>query len=464
MTKTKLGFWSIVLLAINSIIGSGIFLTPGSVVSMVGTKAPLTYFFAAIFASILAITFAAAAKYVNKSGAAYSYAKAAYGENMGFYMGVVRFFSASVAWGVMAVGVIRTTFSIFGWNQSFGNITLGFVVLMLIIMVINMMGRRIFTIINDLSTVGKLGALALIIIAGVIILLKTGENHFNELNHLTDSTGKSLIPAFTTSGFVMAVISAFYAFTGFEAVATGSEDMKDPEKNLPRAIPLAILVIAIVYICTIAVAMMVNPAAMVTTKQVVALVAIFHNKVLQDVILVGAIISMFGINVASSFHTPRVLEAMANENQVPQFIAQRTKRNFPLVSFIITLVLAVGIPMAFQYNLPTIIVISATVRFFEFIVIPLGVIRFYRGINREKILPAHKNFFTDVILPILSVVITLFLLMRYDWISEFSINRAGHLMPNWFAIFGMVFGFVILPLILFWLTRRERAENDERVK
>lgn len=54
--------------------------------------------------------------------------------------------------------------------------------------------------------------------------------------------------------------------------------------------------------------------------------------------------------------------------------------------------------------------------------------------------------------------------MRYDWISEFSINHAGHLMPNWFAIFGMVFGFVILPLILFWLTRRERAENDERVK
>ena len=64
MTKTKLGFWSIVLLAINSIIGSGIFLTPGSVVSMVGSKAPLAYFLAALFAATLAITFAAAAKYV----------------------------------------------------------------------------------------------------------------------------------------------------------------------------------------------------------------------------------------------------------------------------------------------------------------------------------------------------------------------------------------------------------------
>lgn len=464
MTKTKLGFWSIVLLAINSIIGSGIFLTPGSVVSMVGTKAPLAYFLAALFAATLAITFAAAAKYVNKSGAAYSYAKAAYGENMGFYMGVVRFFSASVAWGVMAVGVIRSTYSIFGWDQSFGSITMGFVVLMLIIMVVNLLGRRTFTIINNLSTIGKLAALVLLIVAGTVVLLKTGDNHFAELDHLTSSTGKPLIPAFTTSGFVMAIISAFYAFTGFEAVATGSEDMQAPEKNLPRAIPLAILIIALIYIGTIAIAMMVNPAALVKTKQVVALVAIFHNRVLQDVILAGAIISMFGINVAASFHTPRVLEAMANENQVPQFIARRTRLNFPLVSFLITLLLAVGIPMAFQYNLPTIIVISATVRFFEFVVIPLGVIRFYRGKNKEAILPARKNYFTDVIMPVLAVIVTVVLLARYDWVSEFSLTQAGHLVPNWYAIFGMSFGFIILPAILFLLTRRERLANANKEK
>ena len=63
---SKLGFWSIVLLAINSIIGSGIFLTPGSVVQQAGSKALIVYFIAAIFASILAISFAAAAKYVTK--------------------------------------------------------------------------------------------------------------------------------------------------------------------------------------------------------------------------------------------------------------------------------------------------------------------------------------------------------------------------------------------------------------
>lgn len=79
-TGDKLGFWSIVLLAINAIIGSGIFLTPGSVVQQAGSKALVVYLIAAIFASILAISFAAASKYVTKSGAAYAYSKAAFGK------------------------------------------------------------------------------------------------------------------------------------------------------------------------------------------------------------------------------------------------------------------------------------------------------------------------------------------------------------------------------------------------
>lgn len=52
----KLGFWSIVLLAINAIIGSGIFLTPASVVQQAGSRALLVYFIAAIFAAVLAIS------------------------------------------------------------------------------------------------------------------------------------------------------------------------------------------------------------------------------------------------------------------------------------------------------------------------------------------------------------------------------------------------------------------------
>lgn len=454
----KLGFWSIVLLAINSIIGSGIFLTPGSVVAMVGTKAPLVYLIAAIFAAMLALTFAAAAKYVTKSGAAYSYAKAAYGENMGFYMGVVRFFSASVAWGVMGVGVIKSTLSIFGADStSFKNITWGFVVLMAIILLINYFGQRFLTLVSDLSTIGKLLALGLIILAGIIVFFKTGVSHFHELDTLKAANGQPLIPKLTTSGLVMAVIAAFYAFTGFESVASGSEDMKNPQKNLPRAIPLAIMVIALVYIGTILVAMAINPAAIVKTKQVVAIAAIFQARWLRILIELGALISMFGINLAASFHTPRVLEAMAKEHQAPQWLAKRTRHDFPVYPFMITLVLAVFIPMAFQYNMTAIIVLSAMVRFFEFIVIPLGVIRFYRGANVEPVLKAERNWLMDVLLPVLSVAFTIFLLFEFDWVGEFGISTAQGIVPNWFAIIGMAVGFVILPAGLFMMLRHEKS-------
>lgn len=457
----KLGFWSIVFLAINAIIGSGIFLTPGSVVQQAGSKALIAYFIAAIFAAILAVTFAAAAKYVTKSGAAYAYSKAAFGDKIGFYMGVLRYFSASVAWGVMAVGVVRSTISIFGGNsEDFGTVTIGFIVLMALITIINLFGQRVVKWVMNLATIGKLAALILIIVAGVVLLISTGaSSHLNEVDQITQN-GQKIVPTLTTTSFVMAIVSAFYAFTGFESVASGSEDMKDPEKNLPRAIPLAILVIALVYIGVVAVAMVLDPKTLMTTKQVVAVAAIFKNEILRDVILVGALVSMFGINVASSFNAPRILEAMARENQMSKALTKRTKNNFPIRTFFISVVLAILIPMAFQYNMVNLITLSAMVRFLGFIVVPLAVIRFYRGkgIDKENILDADKNVLTDIVMPVLSIALVVFLLIEYDWKTQFGIiNTQGQFVGiNWYAIAMMIFGFIILPLLMSWISRLER--------
>ena len=452
-TGDKLGFWSIVLLAINAIIGSGIFLTPGSVVQQAGSKALVVYLIAAIFAAILAISFAAASKYVTKSGAAYAYSKAAFGKKIGFYMGVLRYFSASVAWGVMAVGVIKSTISIFGGNPNKAiNVTIGFLILMAIITVINLFGQKVVKYVMNLATIGKLAALVLIIIAGVVLLITTGaSSNLGQVDQLTQN-GQKIVPTLTTTTFVMAIVSAFYAFTGFESVASGSEDMKNPEKNLPRAIPLAILIIAVVYIGVVAVAMVMNPKALMTVA------AIFNNEILRDVILVGALVSMFGINVASSFNAPRILEAMAREGQMSQALTKRTKNNFPIRTFFISVGLAILIPMAFEYNMVSLITLSAMVRFLGFIVVPLAVIQFYRGKAKEDILKANKSVMTDVIVPILSVVIVIFLLVEYNWKAQFGVvNAAGQVIGvNWYAIAMMVFGFVLLPLIMAWISRRER--------
>ena len=448
----KMKFWSIVFLTINSVIGTGIFLSPGGVTKQAGSMAPFIYLCAAVFAAVLAVTFAAASKYVVKNGAAYSYAKAAFGANTGMFIGVTRYVSASIAWGVMATAVIKNALSILGMDsKNLVNVTLGFLVLMLILFVINVKGTAFLTLISDLSTAGKVAALAITIVAGIVIIIMTGENHITDVDMLKNAEGGALIPEMDATMFVTAVISAFYAFTGFESVASGASDMENPEKNLPRAIPLAIGIIAVIYFGIVLVAMMINPVALVQSDEVVILAAVFGNKILRGIIIIGALISMFGINVASSFHAPRVCEAMAKDGVLPAFLGKRNSKDIPLNAFILTAVLAIVVPMSFMYDMQGIMIISSIARFAQFIIVPLGVIVFFMGKQKEEIIDAKKNVITDVVLPIISVALTVLLLYKFNWKGQFSVtgeDGVAHL--NWYAITAMIIGYVILPVVAYF--------------
>ena len=448
----KMKFWSIVFLTINSVIGTGIFLSPGGVTKQAGSMAPFIYLCAAVFAAVLAVTFAAASKYVVKNGAAYSYAKAAFGANTGMFIGVTRYVSASIAWGVMATGVVKNALSILGMDsKNLVNVTIGFLVLMLILFIINVKGTAFLTLISDLSTAGKVAALAITIVAGIVIIIMTGENHITDVDMLKNAEGGALIPEMDATMFVTAVISAFYAFTGFESVASGASDMENPEKNLPRAIPLAIGIIAVIYFGIVLVAMMINPVALVQSDEVVILAAVFGNKIIRGIIIIGALISMFGINVASSFHAPRVCEAMAKDGILPAFLGKRNSKDIPMNAFILTAALAIVVPMSFMYDMQGIMIISSIARFAQFIIVPLGVIVFFMGKQKEEIIDAKKNVITDVILPIISVALTVLLLYKFNWKGQFSVtgeDGVAHL--NWYAITAMIIGYVILPIVAYF--------------
>ena len=378
----KMKFWSIVFLTINSVIGTGIFLSPGGVTKQAGSMAPFIYLCAAVFAAVLAVTFAAASKYVVKNGAAYSYAKAAFGANTGMFIGVTRYVSASIAWGVMATAVIKNALSILGMDsKNLVNVTLGFLVLMLILFVINVKGTAFLTLISDLSTAGKVAALAITIVAGIVIIIMTGENHITDVDMLKNAEGGALIPEMDATMFVTAVISAFYAFTGFESVASGASDMENPEKNL----------------------------------------------------------------------APRVCEAMAKDGVLPAFLGKRNSKDIPLNAFILTAALAIVVPMSFMYDMQGIMIISSIARFAQFIIVPLGVIVFFMGKQKEEIIDAKKNVITDVVLPIISVALTVLLLYKFNWKGQFSVtgeDGVAHL--NWYAITAMIIGYVVLPIIAYF--------------
>ena len=462
--KTKLKFWSIVFLTINSIIGTGIFLSPGGVAKQSGSLAPFIYVCAAVFAIVLAITFASASKYTRESGAAYAYVRAAFGDNAGLYVGITRFVSASIAWGVMATGVIKTAFQIMGKSAeeiTFGHQTIGFIILMIVLFIVNVLGTKVFTFIANLSTIGKCVALIITILAGIIIVIMTGQNNMAAVDTLVDADGVKVVPDMSVGNFVTALVAAFYAFTGFESVASGAEDMENPEKNLPRAIPLGIAIVAAIYVGIILVAMLIDPVAMVTSSSVVVLADVFKNAVIKNIIVIGAFVSMFGINIASSFHTPRLLEAMANRKQVPAVFAKRNSKDIPVNAFILTALFAIVIPMAFHYDMKGIMIISTIARFVQFVLVPIAVIMFFYDKNKlQKIDSAPKNFFTDVIVSILSLLLTVLLLIKFNWKGSFSsTNAAGDTVLNYFAIVSMIIGYVIIPVFVYFYAKAHAGEK-----
>ena len=102
--SAKFGFWSIVLLGINAIIGSGIFLLPNKAYELTGTYSLLVILFDMLLAASMALCFAELSGLFRKNGGPYVYAKAAFGNFVGFEVGFMKAAVSIIAWATMAVG------------------------------------------------------------------------------------------------------------------------------------------------------------------------------------------------------------------------------------------------------------------------------------------------------------------------------------------------------------------------
>lgn len=472
-TVKKLGFWSIVLFGVNSIIGTGIFLTPGEVIKQVGSWAPFAYAVAGIFATIIGLVFATAAKYVKTNGAAYAYTTAAFGPKIGIYVGVTRAISASIAWGVLATAVVKTLFEIFYpvTKNPYHNYyyLAGLFVLIGILLLINLYGTKAVELASNISTLGKLSALVIFVILGIIIIVQ-GTNHYADAANLAKYPDLNLFGMIKVQGetqwlsVIVASITALYAFTGFENIGTAAEEMKNPEKNLPKAIPLTLFIVAVAYISVIVVGMYLDPAAIVGSKDTVRLAAVFSGF-WKTVIVLGAALSMFGINIAASFASPRIWTALAENNVVPQIMAKKNSRLVPLFAFGITAGLALLFPIALRFDVSSLAGLSVIVRFIQYILVPFAVIKM--GLSHaSKWSQVKRNIFTEVILPVLAILMSLMLVVLYDYKGILFLKDASGTAAisngwNTLSIFFLVTLLIVVPaaVYVYYYTRKKKQKR-----
>lgn len=391
----KFGLFSIILLGMNGIIGSGIFLLPGNAYKIMGTSSLFVYVFITLLVGSMALCFAEAAGLFQSNGGAYIYAKEAFGNFVGFEVGFMKYVVQIIAWATMAVGFVTALSAFFPAAAQGTTKTILVVAIIGGLSIINLIGVNLAKYVNNIATVGKLVPLILFVAVGIFFV--KGENFH------------PVVPqGITVSNFSEAAILIFYAFTGFEAIATAAEDMHNPKKNLPIAIAVAVSCVSVIYLLIQFVSIGTLGGALANTQTpVVDAMATFMGSAGGVLVTAGTLISIGGINAASSFLAPRGCLALADRGMLPPVVAKKTKWGTPVVAILLTAVLA--IPVALSGSFTQLAAISVISRFTQYIPTCLSIIVFRkRGMKSTFRIPF------GYVLPLIATAVSLWLLFNAD--------------------------------------------------
>ena len=361
----KFGFWSIVLLGINGIVGTGIFLLPNKAYSIIGSASLGVLLFDAVIAGCIALCFAEAASLFTRNGGPYLYAKHALGDFWAFEVGVLKWIVTVIAWAAMAVGFATALgAAVPALSGDFAKDVISFI-LIVGLTVVNIFGVNVSKFVNNLITISKLVPLTLFIAIGIFFI-----------------NGANFTPVFpqdiyVDGSFAQAAVLLFFAYTGFEVIAIAAEDMKNPKKNLPRAIIMCMLLVSILYMAILAVSIGVLGTDLANTKAPVQdAFNVIVGPIGMYIVLVGTLISMGGINFAEAYYAPRVATSMAEDGMPPSALAKRNRYNAPYIAAIVTAIASVL--LAWSGSFTTLAAISAVSRFTQYLPTCLAVIIFRR--------------------------------------------------------------------------------------
>ena len=395
----KFGFWSIVLLGINAIIGSGIFLLPNKAYALAGPFSLVVIIFDAFLAMSLALCFAEASGRFHRNGGPYIYARAAFGNFVGFEVGFMKAAISIIAWAAMSNGFATALTAVVpAVNEPFYK-NLVIILLMGGLGLINILGVRISKVINNLVTVGKLVPLVLFIAVGIFYV---NGGHFTPLI----PTGE----AAESFSFGAAALLIFYAFTGFEAIAEAAEDMDEPKKNVPRAIVVVMLLVSLFYFLIVLVSIGVLGGDLAATKTPIATAAaVFLGSAGGLLVTAGTLVSIGGINLASSFLTPRVIVAIADDHMLPPVFSRYSRFGTPYVAILFATL--VGIAIALSGSFTTLAAISVVSRFAQYLPTCLAVL-----ILRKKTpeTPSTLEIPFGPVIPAVAILVSLWLLVQAD--------------------------------------------------
>ena len=314
--------WDLVAIAINGIIGAGIFGLPSKVYSLIGTYSLIAFVACALVVALIILCFAEVSSRFEETGGPYLYAREAYQPAVAFEIGWLIWLARVTAFAANCNLLIN--YLSYFWlsaTNPFWRATI-IVLVVLVLAIINLLGIRQAAIVSNAFTIGKLVPIILFIAAGLFFL---------------NPQAYELGPSPTTAAFSQSVLLLVYAFTGFEMATIPAGEVRDPQKNLPRALLIAIVVVATLYIMIQIVCVGTLPGLGQSQKPLADAGSQFLGTAGGAIISAGAIISITGNLNILLLSGSRLPFAMAEQKQLPAFVGSIHSKFFtPYVSILLT--------------------------------------------------------------------------------------------------------------------------------
>lgn len=223
----SLGLAEITLSGIGIILGAGIYALIGTAAAGAGNAVWLSFAISAIVALFTALSYAELSSMFPKAGAEYEYTTAAVGEYVAFIIGWLIIFSGILGAATVALGFGGYFSGLFGTSQ-----VLAAVALISVLTIILIIGVKESAVVAGLFT--------LIEVAGLILIIAAGLPRIGSVDYLEMPLG--------ISGVFSAAALVFFAYQGFEEMVKFSEETREPEKTVPKALILALVACTALYI------------------------------------------------------------------------------------------------------------------------------------------------------------------------------------------------------------------------
>jgi amino acid transporter len=303
-----IGRWSLVALMVNMVIGSGIFGLPSKVASMTGRQSPIAFLIAAAGIAVIAACFAEVASRFKQSGGPYLYAKFAFGRFVGLqtgWMSALSRVAASAATANLFAAYLAELWP--AMKAPFFRIV-AITLLLGVLTAINIRGLKMGTVVSNFLTVSKLVPLVVFVVGGCAFLLLRG----------------SPVPAVSESHSVDAwlnsILLIIFAYTGFEGALIPAGEVKNPDRDAPIAILAALAICTPIY-CLIQFVVVKTVASPAQSESPLAAAAyVFGGHALSTMIAFAVLLSILGYLAAVMISSPRVVLALAEQGDWPNWL------------------------------------------------------------------------------------------------------------------------------------------------